>query len=77
MIRLVLISMSSLLIFGCFHGKAPISGKEDGIVGVKVSLSAGKEKSDKPLTYNEKILTEQLKGKSREEVIKVLGNPTR
>ena len=32
-------------------------------------------KSVKSSIYNEKTLTEQLKGKSSEEVLKVLGNP--
>lgn len=33
------------------------------------------DKSTRPLIYNEKTLTEQLKNKGKEEVFKVLGNP--
>ena len=33
------------------------------------------DKSTKPLIYNEKALTKQLKNKGKEEVLKVLGMP--
>ena len=32
-------------------------------------------KADRPLIYNEEAITEQLKGKDKEEVLKILGNP--
>lgn len=74
-----LISLILTLLFisllSCLGGNALISSEEDGIVEVEINIPAGKEKTAKPLIYDEEALTEQLKGEDKEAVIKILGEP--
>ena len=56
---------------GCTPGKFSINRDKTKLDWPK----SQKKESANPLIYNQEALIQQLKGKTQEEVIKVLGNP--